>query len=257
MLAKPISRPNVNQQTLARARTFIEKATNIVVLTGAGVSTDSGIPDFRGANGVWTQNPSAAAQSNIDTYLSSPAHRRAAWAKGLNSLSGFEPNDNHRMIANFVAAFPVTTLITQNVDGLHQAAGTNRDVVVEAHGNVQQAVCCDCDQLWSMGVIHERVRMGDEDPHCFCGGPIKANVIMFNEMLRQDVFDRMLEATGECDLFITIGTSLHVPPCASLPQMARNNGADVMIINNQSTPQDMAANIRLRGQLADILPHIL
>lgn len=238
---------------------MIESAERIAVLTGAGISTDSGIPDFRGPRGVWTLDSSAEATTNINSYMTSVEVRRRCWSPGgLNRLGNAKPNVAHEALVRLEQTGKLLALVTQNVDGLHQAAGSSPDLVVEAHGNVRFCECCFCADKWPMEHALKKVAAGDLDPSCdSCGGPLKAAVVFFGEMLKERDITRFLDAAWDCDLLIAIGTTLQVPPVCTMVPEARNKGAKIMIINGQSTVMDSKAHMRLRGPIGEILPQLM
>lgn len=258
MQPKPIIRNNVTPQALVRAASLIRDVDNIVVLTGAGISTDSGIPDFRGPQGLWTTNPASANTSNINTYLTDKSVRIASWRRGGLFAMGAKPNEGHECITRLYNAGKLQLLVTQNIDGLHQAAGIPQDKIVEAHGHLREYECCNCGTDGPMWELQNRLDAGEEDPECtLCGGILKAKVVMFNELLDLDDIRRFTEATETCDLLLVVGTSLNVPPVNGMVKSAHYHGAYVIIVNAQSTPKDHYATLSLRGQIGDILPAII
>lgn len=235
---------------------WLRGARAITILTGAGISTDSGIPDFRGPQGVWTKNPAAEKMAHIDHYVNDPEVRRAAWQNRLHSeMWRAEPNAGHRALVELAAKAKVHTLVTQNVDGLHQAAGFDPDHVVEVHGTVHRAKCLRCGWHGPMGPVLERVRAGDEDPRCErCGGILKSATISFGENLVPADLARAQQAAEECDVFVAVGTSLGVYPAAGLPEIALSHGARLIILNGQETPFDAVADAVSHEPLGRILP---
>ena len=181
-----------------RARALVAAAHRIVVLTGAGISTDSGIRDFRGPNGLWTTNPKAERTSNIEHYVADPEVRRLAWQGRLDWLATpRQPNDGHRALVALERDGALDTLVTQNIDGLHQAAGTDPARVVEIHGTVHQVVCLDCGARSPMDATLDRVRAGQDDPDCqSCGGMLKSATISFGQNLVEADLDRALDAAS-------------------------------------------------------------
>ena len=234
-------------------------ASRVVVLTGAGISTDSGIPDFRGPNGVWTRNPAAEKASNIQHYLRDPEVRRAAWQTRVDGrLFGAEPNGGHRAIVELQVQGKLHAVVTQNVDGLHQRAGTDPDKVVEVHGTALWSRCWECGDRRPMAETLDRVRAGEEDPPCLvCGGILKSDTISFGQALVPEVIDRAFEVSKQCDLMLAVGSTLSVYPAASCVPIARGVGATVVIVNAQETEMDHLADHLLRGQIGDILPAIV
>lgn len=240
------------------ARWFGE-AASITVLTGAGVSTDSGIPDFRGPQGVWTKNPAAEKLFTIDNYLADPDVRRQAWAARLNSpLWTAEPNAAHRALADFERTGRLRAIVTQNTDGLHQAAGSGPERVIEIHGTARDAACLDCGARMPMPEVLARLEAGETDPPCLaCGGILKSATISFGQQLDGDVLDAAADATREADLFAAVGTSLGVYPAAGLCDYALAHGARLVILNAEPTPYDEVADAVLREPIGAALPQLL
>ncbi len=230
-------------------------AQNVVVLTGAGISTDSAIPDFRGPNGVWTKNPSAEKSATLQHYLADPEVRRSAWRNRLDApLWDAEPNAGHRALVALERLGKLDTLITQNVDGLHQAAGTDPAKVVEIHGTAREVVCMSCDYRAPMADALQRVRAGEADPECpRCGGILKSATISFGQGLVASDLRRSEDAASRADLLIAIGSTLSVFPVAGVVPLARSNGADVAIINGEPTGMDHLGTVVIRGSISDVL----
>jgi NAD-dependent deacetylase len=243
-------------EQLERIAGWIRTAQSVTVLTGAGISTESGIPDFRGPQGVWTKNPAAEKTATLQFYMSDPAVRRQAWQNRVNSeMWSAEPNAAHRALVELEHKGKLQTLVTQNVDGLHHAAGQTPEIVVEIHGNVREAKCMGCDWRAPMHETLERVRAGEEDPGCpECGGIVKSATISFGENLVEADLHRAQIAAGTADVFLAIGTSLAVYPAAALPEIARRNGARLVILNAEETPFDPVADAVVRDQLGEALP---
>jgi len=239
-------------------REWVQGAQRIVVLTGAGVSTESGIPDFRGPQGVWTKNPLAEKLSNIHYYMSDPEVRKAAWQSRLEHPAWTaQPNAGHRALAALERTGRLHALITQNIDGLHQLAGNAPENVIEVHGTVREVVCMACGALTPMPVVLDRVRAGEEDPQCLeCEGILKSATISFGQTLVPEVIERALNAASEADLFFAIGTSLQVYPVAGAVPAARAAGARIVIVNNQETPFDDIADAVCREPIGTVLPQL-
>ena len=237
-------------------RGWIDAARRIVVLTGAGISTDSGIPDFRGPQGVWTRNPAAERLSTIQNYLADPQVRQAAWQARLASPAwSAQPNRGHRALVELERRGQLHALITQNVDELHQIAGHSADKVIEVHGTLRRTMCWGCGAREPMQHTLERVRAGEADPHCLrCGGILKSDTISFGQALVPEVIDRAMRAAGEADLMLAIGTTLQVWPVAGTVEVASDAGARVVILNDQPTPLDHLADALLRGTIGAWLP---
>jgi NAD-dependent deacetylase len=225
-------------------------------LTGAGISTDSGIPDFRGPNGVWTRDPAAAALFTIDNYVRDPDVRRRAWiARRDNPAFSAEPNAGHRALVDLERAGRLQAIVTQNIDGLHQRAGSDPARVIEVHGTLFEVVCLDCGDRTAMAEALDRVAAGEEDPPCRrCTGILKSATISFGQQLEEATLRRALTCVAESDLLIAIGTSLQVHPAAGLVDVAVAGGAKVVIVNAQPTPYDSDADIVVREPIGEVLP---
>ncbi len=238
---------------------WIREARRVTVLTGAGISTDSGIPDFRGPNGVWTRDPKAERLATLDFYLNDPQVRRDSWAKRLaHEAWQAEPNAGHRALVDIERSGRLRGLITQNVDGLHQRAGSSDDLVLEIHGTIWFAECMSCWDQHPMAVILDRVRAGEADPPCErCGGIMKSATISFGQALKEEVVQACIEAAADCDLFLAIGTSLTVHPAAGLCDVAVRAGARLVIINTQETPYDYLADAVLAEPIGEVLPRLV
>lgn len=246
----------MNVEAAARA---IADAERIVVLTGAGISTDSGIPDFRGPKGIWTKNPAAEKASHISHYIDDPEVRRAAWLNRLDApVWGAEPNVGHDCVYELERRGRLLAVVTQNVDGLHQAAGHAPENVIEVHGTVRFTRCWNCNDRRPMREALDRVRAGEADPPCLvCGGIVKSDTISFGQSLVPEVIERALRVSGECDLMLAIGSTLSVYPAANCVPTAKRNGATVVIVNGQPTDMDRHADHLLIGQIGDILPELV
>ena len=238
---------------------WLREARSVAILTGAGISTESGIPDFRGPEGVWTKNPAAERTATIQHYVADRDHRVRSWANRAESpMHNAEPNAGHYALTALEGKGKLDTLVTQNIDGLHHAAGTPAERIIEIHGTVREYACLACGDRGPIEVILERVRNGDEDPHCeHCGGLIKSATISFGQALIAEDLERSQLAAATCDLFLAIGTSLTVYPVAALPEIALQGGARLVILNAQETPYDPAAAAILRGGIGEVLPRIV
>ena len=247
---------NFMTSALAKARELIDAAKRVVVLTGAGISTDSGIPDFRGPQGVWTLNPKAERMSDIRYYVADPEVRRLSWQSRLaHPAWTAKPNSGHRALVDLERRGKLHALITQNIDGLHQRAGNSPELVVEVHGNLHKAVCLSCGWRGPMQEVLERVRAGEKDPACAtCSGILKSDTISFGQALVPNVIERALRAAAEADCLMSVGTSLQVYPIAGAVPSAKAAGASVIIVNAQSTPFDDIADARLDGPISEALP---
>jgi NAD-dependent deacetylase len=231
-------------------------ASRIVALTGAGISTESGIPDFRGPQGVWTKNPKAEKLSNIHFYMSDPEVRRLSWQSRLEHAAWTAlPNAGHRALVDLERRGALHALVTQNIDGLHQRAGNSPDRVIEVHGTVHEAICMGCGWLGPMLPVLARVRAGEEDPPCErCGGILKSATISFGQALIPEVIEQATRAAEEADLLIAIGTTLQVYPVAGLVPLASDCGARVIIVNNEPTPFDDIADAVIARPIGEALP---
>jgi NAD-dependent deacetylase len=228
------------------------------VLTGAGVSTDSGIPDFRGPDGVWTRDPSAQRYVEYHRYLAEPALRRQSWQRRLHHPARVAaPNAAHLALAELWRAGLVEKLVTQNIDGLHQAAGMPDEAVLELHGSMGTSMCVACGDRLPLAETLKRVADGEADPPCLrCGGVLKSGTIMFGEEIDDAVFGSAVRAAASCHLFLAIGTTLTVEPAASLCRVAVERGARLVIINRDPTPYDRLAVALLREPIGTAVPRL-
>ena len=243
---------------IADARRRIDAAARVVVLTGAGISTESGIPDFRGPRGVWTRNPAAEKQSTIQNYLADPEVRKAAWRARVDSPAWTaEPNVGHRALVALERRGKLHALVTQNIDELHQRAGSSPDKVIEVHGSMRRVMCWECGRRAAMEEALARVRAGDDDPHCpVCGGIQKSDTISFGQALVPAVIDRALRAATEAELLLAIGTTLQVQPVAGMVPIAARAGAAIVIVNDQPTAMDALADVVVQAQIGEVLAAI-
>lgn len=225
-------------------------SSQVVVLTGAGMSTDSGIPDFRGPNGVWTRNPGAAAMFDIDSYVNDPEVRRRAWeGRRQHPAWTAEPNAAHFALADLQRAGRLGPIITQNIDGLHQRAGAGQ--VIELHGTIWEIECLQCGDRTP---TQETMQRPEDDPRCLkCGGILKTATISFGQSLDRDVIDAAVEAARTADLLVAIGTSLQVMPAAALAEMSRH----LAVVNAEPTPYDEQADVVVRDPIGHTLPALL
>ena len=239
-------------------RTWIAEARRIVVLTGAGISTDSGIPDFRGPQGVWTRNPKSEKLSDIRYYMADPEVRRLSWQARLEHTAWTaRPNAGHFALVTLERRGKLHALITQNIDELHQLAGNSPERVIEVHGTMRKVVCMSCGWRGPMQETLDRVRSGEEDPPCRqCGGILKSATISFGQALVPEVIDRAMRVAEEADLFLAVGSSLQVFPIAGAVPAARSAGARIVILNAEATPFDEIADAALPGSISDLLPRI-
>jgi NAD-dependent deacetylase len=240
-------------------RSRVGQAARITVLTGAGISTDSGIPDFRGPNGVWTRNPGAERMSSCQDYVADPEVRQRSWQMRLTQpIWTAQPNDGHRALVGLERQGRLVAIVTQNIDGLHQAAGSSPDRVIEVHGTAHEVVCLDCGARTRMANQLDRVRAGDPDPACeLCGGILKSATISFGQRLDNDVLEAAAIAAETCELFLAVGSSLTVRPAAGLCDVAVDAGATLVVINAEPTPYDDLATVVLRQPIGEILPALV
>lgn len=245
-------------ELIDKLRQWVDRAQRIVALTGAGISTDSGIPDFRGPSGVWTRNPAAERQATLQHYLMDADVRRAAWQSRLtNPAWQAQPNAGHRALVALEQRGKLHALITQNVDELHQRAGNSPQRVIEVHGTMRQVVCWSCGERTPTQQVLQRVTDGDPDPHCRrCGGILKTATISFGQNLVPEVIERAMQVAGEADLLLAIGSTLQVFPAAEVVPVARRAGALVVIVNAQATAMDGLAHEVLRGSISETLPMV-
>jgi NAD-dependent deacetylase len=238
---------------------WLADARAVTVLTGAGISTESGIPDFRGPQGVWTRDPSIQRMFSLDAYVSDPELRRRAWANRRDHPAWqAQPNMGHRALVDLERAGRLRAIVTQNIDELHQRAGSSPDRVVELHGTMFGVECLDCGLRTTMEEALDRVAAGEPDPACeICGGIQKSATISFGQQLKREVLEAALRAAAECDLFLAVGTSLQVQPAAGLCDVAFTHGARLVIVNADPTPYDGFAAAVLRGRIGEVLPRIV
>jgi len=238
---------------------WIRDANRVVVLTGAGISTESGIPDFRGPQGVWTRNPEAEKMASLQHYMGDREIRVRAWRSRTDHEAWTaQPNAGHVALADLERKGKLHTLVTQNVDGLHQMAGSSPERIVEIHGTMRDVMCMSCGERAPMERALARVRAGEEDPPCrTCGGILKSATISFGQQLVQTDLERAYLAAEGCDLFLAVGTSLVVYPVADLPRVALAAGARLVIVNAEDTPYDGVACAVLRERIGAVLPEIV
>jgi NAD-dependent protein deacetylase/lipoamidase len=249
----------VGDTQLATARDLVARAQRVAVLTGAGISTDSGIPDFRGPQGVWTKNPEAEKTATLSHYLANPEVRKQSWRNRMASpYWSAEPNAGHRALVDLERQGKLHTLVTQNIDELHQRAGTDPTKVVEIHGTVRAVMCMSCGERAPMERALERVKAGEEDPPCrTCGGILKSATISFGQNLVEEDLLRAQLAAENCDLLLAVGSTLQVYPAAGMVPIAKESGAALVIVNGEPTPFDMIADAVVRGSISEVLPAIV
>jgi NAD-dependent deacetylase len=249
---------------IARVQDWVAGADRVVVLTGAGISTDSGIPDFRGPQGVWTKNPKAEKMATLQHYLADPEVRVLAWQNRLRSATWeARPNAGHLAIVALQDRGQLHGLITQNVDGLHQRAGVRAESVIEVHGTMHWTRCWTCGDRLPMADVLRRVAAEEEDPDCLVcratgrHGILKSDTISFGQSLVPEVIDRAFAVAAECDLLLAVGSTLQVFPVAGVVPEAKRHGARVVIVNAQETGMDHLADEVLRGGISEILPLVV
>jgi NAD-dependent deacetylase len=241
---------------LEDAAEFLADARRLVVLTGAGVSTESGIPDFRSPGGIWTRHPPTPYRA----FMQDAAARRDYWRlrQALrDTVARARPNAAHEALAELERRGVLACVVTQNFDGLHQDAGSSAERVIELHGTAREAACQTCGVRSPIAAVEARVGAGDEDPRCACGGYLKAATILFGQRMPQPQLDAALELARTCDLFLVVGSSLRVFPAARLPLVALEHGAPLLIVNLEPTPLDMRADVVLRAPAGTTLTRLL
>jgi NAD-dependent deacetylase len=245
--------------TVQTVRGWIAAARRIVVLTGAGISTDSGIPDFRGPQGVWTRNPQAEKMATLQHYVADPDVRKRSWQDRLSSPAWqAKPNAGHLALVELERRGNLDTLVTQNVDGLHLMAGTSPERLIQIHGTMREVTCLACGERAPMERALARVRAGEDDPACrSCGGILKSATISFGQSLVAADLTRAQQAAHRSDLMLSVGTKLSVWPIAGVVPTAKEAGARVVIINAEPTELDSMADAVLRGSISEILPRLI
>jgi NAD-dependent deacetylase len=231
----------------------------VAILSGAGISTDSGIPDYRGPNGVWRQDPDAEKLVTYEYYVNDPEIRRRSWRmrRGTGLLDA-EPNAAHRAVTELERSGVPVRVLTQNIDGLHQKAGMPDRKVLELHGSVRSVVCLTCHARGPMAEALARLDAGEEDPHCLaCGGVLKPATVMFGENLDAEVLGQALAIAKACEVFVAVGTSLQVHPAAGFAGVAVDHGARLVIVNAEETPYDELAEQVVREPIGTALPDLL
>ncbi len=263
---------------IEHAGRLLRQARRVVVLTGAGISTDSGIRDFRGPEGLWTKNPAAERAATIDAYVGDPEVRRSSWRSRLSSpMLDSEPNAGHRALVDLERSGRLDTLVTQNIDGLHQKAGSDPSLVIEIHGTTLEVVCLRCGDRQGWEPVHVRVRAGEDDPSCLrpvsdgvgagagsdgtsgtlCGGILKSATISFGQSLVPEDLMRAEGAASRCDLLLAVGSTLGVFPAAGLVPVAVRHGAVVVIVNGGPTEMDDLADATVHGSISEVLPALM
>jgi NAD-dependent deacetylase len=238
---------------LAPVAERLRASRSMVVFTGAGISTESGIPDYRGPNGVWKTNRIPTAQ-DVPADRTSREERWQWQRTRYPEMVARQPNAGHQAIAALERSGRVAAIVTQNIDGLHQKAGSSPERVLELHGSSHWARCARCGRRYPMAEIVARVEAGESDPRCeACGGPLRSSTILFGESLPEETLRRAVEASSEADMMLVVGSSLVVRPAAQLPVLARRNGAGLVIVNREPTPLDEIAHAVIRGEAGPVL----
>ncbi|MBR0661496.1 SIR2 family NAD-dependent protein deacylase [Neoroseomonas oryzicola] len=239
--------------SVATLRQMIEEARRIVVFTGAGISTESGIPDFRGPNGTWARVKPIMFQD----FVASPAARREAWRRrfdGDATMRAAQPNRGHRAVALLVRQGKASSVITQNIDGLHQASGIPEEQVIELHGNSTYAHCLECGTRYEIGALRAAFEAQGDVPDCTaCGGLVKTATISFGQSMPEEAMRRAAAETRAADLFVVLGSSLVVYPAAGFPEQAKRNGARLAIVNNDPTPLDDLADLVVNAPIGEAM----
>jgi len=240
-------------------RAWLAAARQVTALTGAGISTESGIPDFRGPQGVWTKDPAAQRLFTLQSYVADPAVRRLAWRNRRDHPAwAAEPNAGHRALVGLEREGRLRAIITQNIDGLHQRAGSDPASVIEIHGTLFEVDCLSCGGRTGMRENLDRVAAGEDDPACLtCGGIQKAATISFGQALRPEVLRQAALAAADCDVLLAVGTSLQVQPAAGLAEVAVRAGARLVIVNLDPTPYDSIAHAVVREPIGTVLPRLV
>lgn len=246
------------ERLIRTVRGWIDEAQRVVALTGAGISTDSGIPDFRGPQGLWTTNPGAERMATLEHYMADPDVRKRSWQSRLEIWAReVDPNRGHLALVELERRGKLDTLITQNVDGLHVKAGSSRERVVEIHGTMREVVCLACGERAAMDKALARVRAGEADPACrTCGGILKSATISFGQGLVAADLARADMAARRCDLMLAIGTKLSVWPIAGVVPTAKEAGARVVIVNAEPTEMDSLADAVMQTSISEVLPKL-
>jgi NAD-dependent deacetylase len=239
----------------AELRRYLKEARAAVVFTGAGISTESGIPDFRSPGGIWTKY----RPIDFSEFVSSAEARRESWRRRFGSgevLDGARPNRGHEAIASLVEQRRVSTVITQNIDGLHQASGVPDEQIIELHGNTTYAKCLSCEKRYELCDVRTEFEKTGQAPECQCGGFVKTATISFGQAMPVREMQRAEAATRSCDLFIAIGSSLVVYPAAGFPSLAKQRGARLVIVNREPTELDGIADLSLRAEIGPFLEEV-
>ena len=248
---------NIERDEIAELRSLLEHTQRAVVFTGAGISTESGIPDFRSPGGIWTKNQPI----DFSEFMASEEMRRESWRRKFateETMSQAEPNKGHLAVARLVSAGKVTHIITQNVDGLHQRSGIPEEQIIELHGNTTYAACLSCKARYELDPIREAFQRDETLPVCNkCGGIVKTATIFFGQAMPEAEMVRAHDATAQCDLFLAIGSSLVVYPAAGFPLIAKRQGAKLAILNRDPTDHDAHADLVLNREIGPTLSGVV
>ena len=240
-------------EQIAQLKTMLNQCRRAVVFTGAGISTESGIPDFRSPGGIWSKHKPV----DFSDFLASADARRDSWRLKFifdEDMQKAEPNRGHRAISHLVADNVVSHVITQNVDGLHQQSGVPGEKMIELHGNTTYAHCLDCGQRYDLVLIKENFQRNETLPICdHCDGIVKTATISFGQAMPEDEMIKAQAASVDCDLFLAIGSSLVVYPAAGFPSVAKRNGAQLVIINRDPTDLDDIADLVINDEIGRVL----
>ena len=241
------------KEEITTLKDLLSKSNRVVIFTGAGISTDSGIPDFRGPQGLWK----TVSPINFSEFISSEEKRRERWSRQFSSsrdMALAKPNSGHMAVAKLVALGKVSHVITQNVDGLHQKSGIADDSIIELHGNSNYAKCLECEKKFELLPLKTDFLANGILPTCdLCGGIVKTATISFGQPMPNDAMQSADKAASACDLFIAVGSSLQVFPAASFPKVAKDSGAKLAIINNESTNLDTLFDLVIHAQIGPTL----
>jgi NAD-dependent deacetylase len=247
--------PEALDKAASRLGAWIQEADRIVAFTGAGISTESGIPDFRSPGGIWSQMQPITYQE----FIASEEARREDWRRRLamnDQLAQAEPNLGHRALASLVRSGKGLGIVTQNIDGLHQRSGVPAARLVELHGNATRGRCLDCRTVMSLDQVRAAIAASGASPRCVCGGLVKAAVVSFGQAMPEREMARAAEWAGMCDLFLAIGSSLVVHPAATIPLLASHAGARLVIVNRETTPLDEAADLVVHSAIGPLFAEI-
>lgn len=240
------------QTAIATLKQLVDAAEMIVPFTGAGISTESGIPDFRSPGGLWSKTHPIP----FDQFMASAQMRDEAWRRRFAMEQHFapaKPGRGHRALASLYRAGKVPAVVTQNIDNLHQVSGFAPDHVVELHGNTTYALCLDCEKRYELGWVREQFEVSGRAPDCGCSGYIKTATISFGQAMPEDAMRRADDLAASCDLFLAIGSSLVVWPAAGFPLRAKQNGARLVILNREPTDFDDIADLVVHDEIGEVL----